>query len=143
MILAIILTFTFARLYCQDVINPPVLPNVDTTQVINRGSLGFVKGWNWGSPGAPLDSALNINFYHNMNYSTSDYKPNMNVAEQLGGFIVGGRNSNVVFNALSLHLEPTIVVDTTENFQGRHGDNTGAVFGFKDRNFTVGDRRSR
>ncbi len=135
----LILVFVFMKGYSQDLINPPVLQNIDTCQRVNHGSLGFVKGWNWGSPGARIDSALNINFYHNIDYSSSDYIPNMNLVAPLRGKIVGGRNADVVFNALSLHLEPTLKVDTSDNFKGRTGDNTGAVFGFKYRNFSVGD----
>jgi hypothetical protein len=36
-----------------------------------------------------------------------------------------------------LHLEPSLTVDSTQNFKPRFGDNTGAVFGWYDK--FVGD----
>lgn len=53
--------------------------------------------------------------------------------------LAGGRISDNIFNAMALHLEPALTVDTTVSFQPIPGDSTGAVFGFKYRNFSVGN----
>ena len=48
----------------QDIIDPPSLIN-DTTankDVIIREQTSFLIGWNWGSEGIKIDSALYFNF---------------------------------------------------------------------------------
>ncbi len=140
-IIFLLLIINLNLLISQDLINPPKLQRLDTTTAIDRSN-SFVKGWNWGSPGQKLDSALLMNSYHDFPESSTDTKfdmKNMEVPGDWGSNIIGGRNSNNVFLGLSLHLEPTIKVDSTYNFRPRFGDINGSVFGFYNRNFTVGD----
>ena len=145
--ISVILIFSFFRSESQDKIDPPKLPYFNYVNYIYNNFLVdtayfpydknfdqtlFVKGWNWGTPGAHLDSALGINFYHDMplGYGQHDFKYYMRVAKQMGG-VTGGRQCDNIFNAQYIYLEPTLIVDSTENFKGRYGDSTGAVFGFK------------
>lgn len=63
----IVLSFlTYVNCFTQDLINPPVLQNVHTSDQVFRGSMGFPLGWNWCSEGIKLDSAMYINSYHKL-----------------------------------------------------------------------------
>ena len=136
-----LLVFVYAMgINAQNIIDPPAIDLVDTSSIIKWNYRGFIKGWNWGSTGAGLDEALGINFYHGFPATSPDVADSMNVSLVIGDPIIGnGRNANQLFVALGIQLEPTITVDTTENFQPRAGDKCGSVFGFKTRDFTVGD----
>lgn len=68
--------------YSQDKINPPTLFNstfynnhYDT--LIIRQIPGFILGYNWGSPGARLNSALKINTHHDYNLGSTNYSDSM------------------------------------------------------------------
>ncbi len=139
--LIILFAFIFVfKAYSQDLINPPKLQRLDTTTAIDRSN-NFVKGWNWGSPGKKLDSAMLMNAYHDFPESSIDTKYNLKTMEVPGVYgtnIIGGRNNNYVFLGQALHLEPTIKTDSTYNFKPRYGDNKGSVFGFYNRNLTLG-----
>jgi hypothetical protein len=127
-------------LISQDLINPPKLQRLDTTTAIDRSN-NFVKGWNWGSPGRKLDTAMLMNAYHDFPYLSTDTKSNILSMQKPGPWnanISGGRNGNYFFLGQALHLEPTINVDSTDNFRPRVGDINGSVFGFYNRNLTNG-----
>lgn len=146
----LVLILSAEGLLCQDLLDPPKLNVVDTSTAINRNR-DFFLGWNWGSPGLKLDTSLLINSYHNFPVNSTLVKTNMKVMEvpgdgtnltvpnnTWGTGLIGGRNSNNVWLGQSLHLEPTLTVDSTDNFIPRAGDKTNAVFGFEYRNITVG-----
>ena len=140
----IIWVLLFCNTFAQDLLNPPKLSIIDTCSIINRSSF-FVKGWNWGqiNSGLRLDTALSINFYHaNIFYNQADNATGANLAAVVGRNIIGGRNNPRIFNAHCLHLEPALEVNSTSKFRPKYGDNSGAVFGFRYRNFSVGDTLS-
>lgn len=60
LILAAILSFSNMVLLSQDIIDPPKLSQFDTSSVVNKNFNSFIIGWNWGTPGAMLDSAMYI-----------------------------------------------------------------------------------
>lgn len=98
-LILVLLIFNINLLISQDLINPPKLQRLDTSTAIDR-SKNFVKGWNWGSPGKKLDSAMLMNTYHDFPESSTDTKYNvktMEVPGQWGSYITGGRNYNYVF----------------------------------------------
>ena len=130
------------NIYAQNNIDPPPIDSIAQSGLIQRNFDGFIKGWNWGSEGKELDKALGINFYHGgIHNGHSDYKDSVLTAilPHVEGIIGNGRNANQIFVALGIHIEPTIIVDSTENFRPRFGDRSGSVFGFNDRDFTLGD----
>ncbi|NLO18509.1 MAG: hypothetical protein GX121_01285 [Ignavibacteria bacterium] len=49
------------ELLSQDKIDPPKLIQFDTSPVVDRNFNSFIIGWNWGTPGAMLDSAITLN----------------------------------------------------------------------------------
>jgi hypothetical protein len=130
----------------QDVINPPkfeyFIPTNSHYSDINHNTAPYLLGWNWGSLNSAMDQALGINSYHDFPFDvTTDVKENILVIQppylDPTYKITGGYNANLVLNAHCLHLEPTINIDSTENFKPRFGDKTGAVFGWRYK--TVGD----
>jgi hypothetical protein len=90
-------------------------------------------------PSRKLDSAMDMNFYHNFYFGDTNSINNSLNIPQIKNSVIAGRNKDRTINAHALYLEPTIDVDSTDNFQPRVGDSTGAVFGFRNRNFDVGD----
>ncbi|MGA2296305.1 MAG: hypothetical protein ABSG15_02025 [FCB group bacterium] len=153
----IIVVFTATA---QDIVDPPKLFNKDTSAVIISNIKEFPRGWNWGSPGRKLDSAMYVKYYHELKLyeNQTDYIDSARAIQPLSKVVITpnytpfdttydtsyvnivGRNNNYQFNSIALHLEPTIVVDSNDNtFQPRAGDGTGAVFGFYYRDFDVGD----
>jgi hypothetical protein len=127
-------------LYSQTLLTPPPLDGVKNSQYTNRNPNEFILGWNWSAPGKKLDEALMMNTYHDMylNPSILDYKDSLYIFAPLGNSVTGGRNQWNVLNSHSLQLEPTISIDSTNNFQPRVGDTTGSVFGFGYKNLNVG-----
>lgn len=135
-------------LFSQDVINPPkfdylIQNNTPTSywDYIYHGNTPYILGWNWSSTGSTLDNALQMNTYHDFPFTQTDVKHNLLLIqppnEDTTYKIVSGHNQNYILNAHCLHLEPTITVDSSENFKPRFGDKTGAVFGWTYK--TVGD----
>lgn len=63
LILLIVILLNNNNLYCQDIIDPPKLIQFETSPVVDRNfnSFSFIIGWNWGTPGAMLDSAVTLN----------------------------------------------------------------------------------
>ncbi len=129
--------------YSQNIIDPPHLVRLDTTDALNRNYQGFMLGWNWSSPGSRLDSVMNINTYHGFEHSTFEglnkCAENLLVIEPPGryySYITGARGVNCVFNAHCLYLEPALTVDTTQNFTPSNWNRSGAVFGFQYKNST-------
>jgi len=59
----IIVVFTATA---QDIVDPPKLFNKDTSAVIISNIKEFPRGWNWGSPGRKLDSAMYVKYYHEL-----------------------------------------------------------------------------
>lgn len=134
-LITMILFFTSVNLFSQNPLDPAKVFIKDTSSVINLIDTQFVKGFNWSSQGARLDSAMHINFYHHMDLDTSfhDYYPNARLMQPLEHptrVIIGGRNNIRLFQGHSLYLDPTITVDSTLNFKPKPYDNTGSVFGF-------------
>lgn len=134
----------------QDLLDPPKIQGLYTTTVIDRNT-NYFMGWNWGNQGKKLDTSLLMNSYHNYPIGSFDVKSFMKVMEvpgdgtkitvpnnTWGNGLIGGRNSNNAWLGQSLHLEPTLTVDSTDNFVPRAGDKTNAVFGFEYRNTTIG-----
>ncbi len=141
-LIVLLLLITINITNSQDLIDPPKLHVVDTCSILVRQTNSFIKGWNWGSPGLKLDSAMLMNSYHDYPANSTDTKSNILSMQKPGPWnanISGGRNFNLFFLGQSLHLEPTTKVDSTDNFRPRFGDINGSVFGFYNRNFTVGD----
>ncbi len=140
-IILIFLLLSNINIFSQNVIDPPHLQRIDTTDALNRNYHGFMIGWNWGSPGARLDSVMNINSYHGFSNSKLSVEnacaKNMLVIEPPGrwnSYIVGARGRDCAFNAHSLYLEPALTVDETQSFTPANWNKTGAVFGFRDKN---------
>jgi|GEM_PF-6254402 len=129
------------NIYAQNNIDPPPIDSVVNSSLINRNFNRFIKGWNWSSEGEELDKALGINFYQGgFKENQIDQADSLNFAIGLGKQIIGhGRNANELFVALGIHIEPTIIVDSSEAFKPRYDDKCGSVFGFNYRDFTVGD----
>lgn len=108
-------------LFSQDKIDPPSVLS-DTTDnyslIINHQDR-FIIGWNWGTPGRKLDSALNINFYHGYpkegTPSDDEYIDSIIIAQNAEEDIIGGRPQNSTFNSESMYLEPTIEVITPDS----------------------------
>ena len=133
-------------IYAQDVINPPKFDFFTTSTggydtLVTRNFNHFYLSWNWGSEGSKLDKALMMNGYHGFPFDKNDVDENMltinnTYFDEVNAkyYIVGGYNADLVLNAHCLHLEPTITVDSTQNFIPRAGDTTGAVFGWLNKN---------
>ncbi|OGU56833.1 MAG: hypothetical protein A2X64_07415 [Ignavibacteria bacterium GWF2_33_9] len=144
----ILISIISVNLFAQDLINPPkfdylIQNNIPTCywDYIYHGNSPYILGWNWSSKGAALDNALQMNTYHDFPFTQTDVKHNLLLIqppnEDPTYKIVSGHNQNYILNAHCLHLEPTITVDSTENFKPRFGDITGAVFAWTYK--TVGD----
>lgn len=127
----VLFVIAFTTLLAQDILKPQPMTFLHS-EIINDTINKFVFGWNWGSPGKKLDSALGMNFYHHYPENSTDYLDSMIVAQPIGN-LVSGRPFNIPFNAQSLQIEPTINPDSTANFTPKVGDTTGAVFGFYNR----------
>jgi len=129
-LITMILLFTSVNMFSQNPLDPAKVFIKDTSLVTNSLDTQFVRGFNWSSPGYRLDSAMRINFYHhmNLNQAITDYTPNARLMQPLEHptrVIIGGRNCNRLFQAHSLYLDPTIIVDSTLNFKPKVYDNTG------------------
>jgi len=66
-LLTIIVFFITNQLFTQDVIDPAKVFDRDANTTINLTNNEFIRGWNWGAPGAALDAAMGVNWYHDMN----------------------------------------------------------------------------
>ncbi len=131
--IAALLIISNIYLMSQDLIDPPKLVQFETTTLVDRSINHFIRAWNWGSPGAMLDSAMYINTYHGFIFDSDDYLEDthlMTRPDNPSYTLIGGRAKNFVFNAHSLYLEPALTVDTTQNFTPANWNKTGAVFGF-------------
>jgi len=145
LVLAIILNFNCYNIYSQVIIDPPKLNQLDTLSILQREPDRFVRGWTCGSPGNMLDSAMNINTYYSYHYdyynaTNNNSTHNLLIINRPGhyeSYLVAGRDENVAFNTQSLYLEPSLQVDTTQNFKPRANDNTGAAMGFLYRDTVV------
>ncbi len=138
----IIIAVFFAAIcvvYTQNILTPPTILKDSDSTYIEKENKTFLLGWNWGSEGRLLDEALYINAYHDLRLDRTDYKNNILLIHAQPDNISGGHNSANLLNSHALHLEPTIIVDSTNDFKPRYGDETGAVFGFNYRNFNYGD----
>jgi hypothetical protein len=155
----VLIIIAFAMLYTlqsQDKIDPIKIFDKNTVNYVNLDTNSFQIGWNWGSVGRKLDEALFINSYHHMpeEFVNNNYKffsntgSNMNVMEWMadpnylkGGYYqaITGRVDTLMLNGLSMHIDPTIAVETTNSFRPRWNDKFGSVFGFQYHNFAVGD----
>jgi hypothetical protein len=136
-VIVLLCLVTNDNIYSQNFIDPILLDSAQESEmVVSDIDNYYILGWNWGSPGAKLDDVLNINTYHNLNTSSTDYNDGMKTIEVLEG-INGSRSTNVVLNAHALYLEPTITPTTEGAFVPRAGDYCGAVFGWKNINETV------
>lgn len=143
-ILAVIFMITGnTALLAQDIIDPSPLPRIDTSSFINRTQPGFILGWNWGSTGRALDQALNINTYHDYPFSSTDTEDSICVIEPINidRQVMAARNTNNLFNAQTLYLKPglELALSALSNFEPRDWNTSGAVFGFQNRDFIVGD----
>jgi len=81
-----------------------------------------------------------MNGYHDFPFVNLDYKNNMLIIQQPDNDtlkIVAGHDADVVLNAHCLHLEPTLTVDSTDNFTPKAGDTTGAVFGWYNKSIGI------
>ena len=66
---------TSLKLLCQNIIDPKPLTYYPDGMSKYNSSTGFLRCWNWGSPGKKLDEALKINTYHGFDFDqtkTSD-----------------------------------------------------------------------
>lgn len=130
---------SFSTNFAQDKLVPPVLQSLNDT-VIVRNIDKFILGWNWGKEGKVLDSLLQINVYHDMNLNDttipSNYGKNLLLFQPAGNGslveLVGGRHSNCIFNAQSLHLKAALQVNG-KDFVPITSDRTGSVFGFRNK----------
>ncbi|OGU41382.1 MAG: hypothetical protein A2X61_13015 [Ignavibacteria bacterium GWB2_35_12] len=126
------------NLFAQDIIDPPPLSCVNDT-VIQREFNHFIRGFNFYNPGRKLDEAMNMNYCHSLWYGETDLFNNPYNIPTIKNYVIRGRDVDRTINGHALYLEPTLTVDSTENFKPRFGDKSGAVFGFRNRNFDVGD----
>ncbi len=158
-IILIVLTIVlFAiSLTAQSKIDPPALFNSNTESVIKKESTNFLRGWNWGSSGRKLDEALLINSYHSLPHKIENELDRTGYISTIGDSIkliewlgipgirwddwrnLTGRNDTLAFNGMSLHLNPTVTIDPTSEYKSRWNDSSGAVFGFRYKNWAVGD----
>lgn len=100
---------------------------------ILRQQNAFLLGWNWGSEGIKIDSALFINSYHDIPNSTATNKiENIIAVEQFldGQHIVGNRFHNAIINSMSAYFEPTLNINPAVDFVPSERNTNGAVFGF-------------
>ena len=147
-ILAVIILLNIIKLLSQDIIDPPKLNQLDTLSILQREPDRFVRGWTVGAPGNMLDSAMFINTYYDYKYDlyqgTNKSIHNLLVINIPGHGhncnIASGRDNNVVFNTQSIYLDPSLEVDTTENFTPRANDISGEAMGFLYRNWELGNR---
>ncbi len=146
LLVAIFIILGCYSLLSQDIIDPPKLNQLVNSNIIKREQNKFIRGWTCGSPGNMLDSAMFINTYcgyendslQGVNQCTYDLLFITRPGHSENN-IVGGRNNYSIFNAHSLYLDPSLVVDTTQGFVPRPNENTGAVMGFLDKDTTVSD----
>jgi hypothetical protein len=138
-LLLIMLIFSCLACYSQNILDPQPL-NIDYHNMLVDSS-AFPLLWNWGSIGYPLDEAMEVRYNHN---SEADVNNSFDCQNErrisaVSGHIVDGKTKKCLINSQTIVYEPTIAIDSTLNFQIRPGDTLGSVFGFKYRNFTVGD----
>ncbi len=146
-----IMVFSSLNIISQDVIDPRPLFSKDTLSVYDHRGNQFIFGWNWGGEGRKLDLALNMNTYHTLTHlvtgtgqDVTGYITEMGDSikdiEWLGtpGFNwndwrgLTGRIDTVATNGMSIFLEPTTIVDTSDHtFKSRWNDITAGVYGFK------------
>lgn len=147
-IIIMMILLSFGKLFSQNSIDPPKLSiDFNDASVFDRNwnQTHFIKGWNWGGAGLDLDEALNMNYYHRGFNSNDDmesltssalYIANHRQINQLQNlsddeqYLVGGYNSDAVFNAQAISLIPVLSPDSTTNFKPRAYDGSGSVFGF-------------
>ncbi len=131
--------FCCYNIFSQDIIDPPKLIQFETTTLVDRSINHFIRAWNWGGPGAMLDSAMFINTYHGFIFDSDDYLEDthlMTRPDSCYARLIGGRAKNFVFNAHCLYLEPTLDIDSTQEFVPASWNKSGAVFGFPYKNST-------
>jgi len=100
----------------------------------------MIIGWHWGA-----SRRISEAVYANQNDATRNIDES-ELAESCKVFMKPIECSHAVgpevMNARAIQYEPTIIIDTTDYFTPRMGDNSCSVFGFNYRNFNVGDTNS-
>lgn len=165
LLLLILVLFATMGINAQDIVDPPKIFRKDTLTILDNRSNSFLLGWNWGGTGRLLDQALQFQTYHGMPYG-SGYVDTIitNYGDTIGvwrptsfsnviadsvkaipamfeintTYPLLARNDDVLFNGISLFLEPTLTVISGDDFKPRWNDRTGGIFGFRYRNFTNG-----
>ena len=142
--LAVIILSSNINIFSQVKIDPPKLSQFNDTTIVQREPDRFVRGWTCASHGNMLDSAMFINTYYGYPYDwmedSNESVHNVLVIDRPGHWdsgLVEGRSNNVIFNTQSLYLEPSLEVDTTQNFNPRANDISGEAMGFLYRNNVV------
>lgn len=146
LVLAIILVFNYFNIFSQVKIDPPKLSQFNDTTIVQREQDRFVRGWTCATPGNMLDSAMFINTYYGYPRSWMEginkSVHNVLVINRPGNSssgIVEDRSHNVIFNTQSLYLEPSLDLDTTQNFSPRANDISGSTMGFLYRDSIICD----
>ena len=136
----VILVFSCLACYSQNQLDPQPL-NINWGNYFKPDASEFPLIWNWGSIGYPLDEAMDIRYWHNgtEQVNSNFHCPNQMRISQPPNNIANGPTDTNLLNCQAIIYEPTITVDTTMNFKPRYGDSLGSVFGFRYRNFAVGD----
>jgi len=144
LMLAVIILSSNINIFSQVKIDPPKLSQFNDTTIVQREPDRFVRGWTCASHGNMLDSAMFINTYYGYPYDwmedSNESVHNVLVIDRPGHWdsgLVEGRSNNVIFNTQSLYLEPSLEVDTTQNFNPRANDISGEAMGFLYRNNVV------
>jgi hypothetical protein len=123
----------------QTVLDPPSIINQLDQNMLSTTNNQFPIGWNWGSIGRKLDSALLFNYWHGGFYRplADVYKDSLKYITGVDGFTCGHMHPGRL-NSMAVQFDPAITVDTTSNYQPPSWDNKGAIFGFiKRRGYVV------
>lgn len=142
------LIFLTSLIKAQDRVTPiSIFGNMNQALIdrtIDRTNDEFILGWNWGNLGLKLDEALGMNYTHvgfthvwnhdknSAYFNSASNIPNQKRSVQISSVLIG-RNSPLKTNTISIHLEPTIEIDSLNmnDFKKRPGENTDAFFGFQ------------
>ncbi len=153
----IILCFAFAvsAAMSQDIVDPPKLFNKDTLSIYDKRPETFTIGWNWAGPVSKFDRTMNVTTYHEIPKYYKDgkwpipYAIHNQILDSLKAIpclwdVTDGRElcnrvHNSAMNGMSLFLEPSLPVDTSDNRPARWNDASGGVYGFRYHNWSVGD----
>lgn len=148
LVILIITIINLCTIYSQNRIDPPENTTINYPTLQN--SKEFILGWNYGGPGAKLDAALNMNYFHGNIFETENNKNDHLKTEPYNPRVItsvdnlsGSRGFLRKINGQSLYLEPALNVASfcqiPDKFQPiSEIDKAGAVFGFINRNTLVG-----